>query len=175
MIMKRILAIVGVLAIVATVVQAAWTQPTDDQIKAAANDPSKLPALLQGANAQQAASVIVAVLQEAATTTPPAGMTRQALVTQITTLGLQGQSQQNIMAIVREVGTRMGNLAPISSAVAAISGFVQTALVALPQAGTGVAAVYTANFNQAVRASAPPGEPVDNLLLPPVTTNYRGT
>jgi hypothetical protein len=101
-------------------------------------------------------------------------MTRQALVTQITTLGLQGQSQQNTMAIVRDVGSQLGNLATVSTAVAAISGTVQTALVALPQAGTGVAAVYTANFNQAVRASAPPGKPVDNLLLPPVVPDYKG-
>jgi hypothetical protein len=158
--MKRILAIVGMLAIAATVVQAAWTRPTQDQINAAAQDPSRLPALLRGADAQQAASVIVAALQRAAATTPPAGRTREVIVTQIVTLGLRDQSQQAAMAIAQALGTQLGTLAPVVPAIAAIIGTVQTALESLPQVGAMVAGAFTASFNAAVRAAAQ-GKPVE--------------
>jgi len=172
--MKRILAVLGILTIVATVAQAAWTKPTQAQIDEAAKNPSLLPGLLQGSSDADAGALIAAVLQSAATVTPPAGQTTASLVNQIVTLGTQGRSQQGVMVIAKAVGSALGQLAVALPAIAAIGGTVQTAFAGLSNASsTGIAAAYTANYNQGVRGAAS-GKPADNLLLPPVSGNYGG-
>lgn len=62
--MKRVMATVLVSCLAALAANAAFTPPTADQIKAAAEDPATLGALIQGASAEEAAQVVTAVIQE---------------------------------------------------------------------------------------------------------------
>lgn len=172
--MKRaMVAALGFLVVAAALVRADWAAPTSEQIAAAAADPGKLPALLQGANDSQVASVIVQVLQLVATATPPAGQTRQSLVSAVIAQAMQGRTPESAVAIARSVGTQLGVAAVSSQGVRAISGMVQTALAQLPQAGPAIA--YTTQFNQTVSVPAGTGgtSPAD-IRLPGVTQGYRG-
>jgi hypothetical protein len=97
-------AVVGSLAAALTVARAEWTPPTDDQVLAAAQDTSKLPALLQGASDAQAASVVSAVLIKAASL----GLSTADLTTRTTdivTVGMQGRTEAGKSAIATAVGT----------------------------------------------------------------------
>jgi hypothetical protein len=165
--MKRILATVVTLAIAAAVAQA-WTMPSTSQIEAAAGNPSLLPGLLQGASDEQAADLIVAVLEKAAASNP-------GNVTQIITQAMRGRSVDSARAVAEHVGMHLGQMATVP-AIAAIKGTVQSAFVALPQIGNAAGVAYTNAYNAAAMViSTTAGVPKENLLLPPVVVGYQET
>ena len=62
--MKKSMALILVILLGGLVSAQAFTQPTAEQLKAAANDPTQMKSLLQGASKEEAAQVIIAVVGE---------------------------------------------------------------------------------------------------------------
>jgi hypothetical protein len=102
--MKKVLGILLVTGLAVGVAIAAFTVPTADQIKAAAKDPTQLNALIQGASAEQAAQVMIAVIQEIEKSDLP-----------------MDEKQAKVALLVDEMNGEMGDMAPAVMGIVATS------------------------------------------------------
>ena len=113
-----------VMFLVGLVSAQAFTQPTADQIKAAAGDPALVGGLLQGASQEQAAQVILAIIAEIEKMEIPIEEKKQRVGAILAAAQVAlGDMAESVMAMVTPavnvellpaVGTVAGPIAPLS-------------------------------------------------------------
>ena len=170
MIRKMIVMLVAVG--VAVSAMAAFVPPTQQQINQAAANPASISALLTGANAEQAANVIKAVMASILSGSQPPAV-KQAAVVQLVNTVFAGLPAQNArMGLARALGAACGG-APIISGNPAVVSAIQETLgtMGTPQMGSALAAGFGETFSDAV--SAIPHEGDKASKNPPVTTGDR--
>jgi hypothetical protein len=153
--MTKLLAVLGILTITVAVAQAEWTTPSNEQILQAAQDPSKLAALLQGANDGQAATVVTRVLQ-AATTLGLSAADLSSRAGQIVTAGMQNRTEAGTSAIATAVGR-------VTAATPALGAIVPSIAQSVQLAG-GASALLAFNSAVAAGSGASGGNPDQSPL-----------
>lgn len=129
--MKKLLTIVAVLTVAVALAQAAFVQPTADQVKDAAKDPAKLTVLLKDATDEQVASVLADVLAAVA----DLKLDQKELDARVRALiakAMEGRSDASRVAIARLLDAKLAG----RSGVGAILGIVRGLLLP-PRLGAG--------------------------------------
>lgn len=133
-------------------VMAAFTQPTDAQIQAAAVNPAQLSALLRGASLEQAAHVVKSVVARMV----GLRLSNDVLITRVTeviTAALAAIPDNGYVAFATMMGNEMGSSEAIRSSLAVVSA-VQGALATHSAAtGTGEPAAFARAYLAAVSGS----------------------
>lgn len=122
--MKRCIAL-GLIVLLAGLVSAqAFTQPTVEQLLAAANDPAQVGSLLQGATKEQAAAVILDIVGEVQKMEIPIEEKKQRVAAVLAAAQIAlGEEAELVMAMVTPgispellpaVGAVAGPIAPLS-------------------------------------------------------------
>jgi hypothetical protein len=122
--MKRSIAL-GLIVLLAGLVSAqAFTQPTVEQLRAAANDPAQVGTLLQGASAEQSSAVILGIIGEVEKMEIPIEQKKQRVAAILAAAQISlGEQAETVMAMVTPnippellpaVGAVAGPIAPLS-------------------------------------------------------------
>lgn len=167
----------------AGVAQAEFTQPTPEQIAAAAATPSQLASLLADASPQQAANVVKDVLVAIAgqNLTPELQKTRVQSVIQVAFTTVSAESHGSF---ANALGTSLGN-DPVLSLTKGLVSNVQaaTASFSVPDSGVNLAQVFGTSFGTAKSSTAGAASDAasqailaleDTPAAPPVASPYAG-
>ena len=122
--MKRSIALVLIVLFAGLVSAQAFTQPTVEQLRAAANDPAQVRSLLQGASKEQASAVIIGIVGQVEKMEIPIEQKKQRVAAILAAAQISlGEQAEAVMALVTPgippellpaVGAVAGPIAPLS-------------------------------------------------------------
>jgi len=164
-----LLGMVGVMMISALSVSAAFTEPTDAQLTAAANDPAAIAALLVGASSEQAAQVIKAVVVQIAAM----DLTASAQGTKISAVVAAAFSSVpagSASLLAANLGTACGASVAVSGNPAVVSSIQSAIATSGGSAGAALAETFGTAYTKA-KAEQTAGK---DDSAPPVATGYPG-
>ena len=126
--MRRSIAFVLIVLLAGIVSAQAFTQPTAEQLRKAANDPAQVGSLLQGASKEQAAAVILGIIGEVQKMEIPLEQKKQRVAAILAAAQISlGEQAELVMALVTPsvppellpaVGAVAGPVAPLSLPIA---------------------------------------------------------